>query len=193
MAKCTVELPDEFLVKLSRLGKRSDEIAEKALQAGGEVMLDKVRENLASVVGQGENSRSTGELQASLGLTPVLVDRDGNSNIKVGFAEPRSDGDSNAKIANILEYGRHGQPARPFLKPAKTAAVWAYLWKRACFRGLRRMRISSSCRCRTGSDIMRTIYRTMTYRRRGYLCIRRATISLSKTRSSRHSSVRSSR
>lgn len=121
MAKCTVELPDEFLVKLSRLGKRSDEIAEKALQAGGEVMLDKVRENLASVVGQGENSRSTGELQASLGLTPVLVDRDGNSNIKVGFAEPRSDGDSNAKIANILEYGRHGQPARPFLKPAKTA------------------------------------------------------------------------
>ena len=123
MAKCTVELPDEFLVKLSRLGKRSDEIAEKALQAGGEVMLDKVRENLASVVGQGEHSRSTGELQASLGLTPVLVDRDGNSNIKVGFAEPRSDGDSNAKIANILEYGRHGQPARPFLKPAKTAAA----------------------------------------------------------------------
>lgn len=123
MAKCTVELPDEFLVKLSRLGKRSDEIAEKALQAGGEVMLDKVRENLASVVGQGEDSRSTGELQASLGLTPVLVDRDGNSNIKVGFAEPRSDGDSNAKIANILEYGRHGQPARPFLKPAKTAAA----------------------------------------------------------------------
>lgn len=123
MAKCTVELPNEFLVKLSRLGKRSDEIAEKALQAGGEVMLDKVRENLASVVGQGEDSRSTGELQASLGLTPVLVDRDGNSNIKVGFAEPRSDGDSNAKIANILEYGRHGQPARPFLKPAKTAAA----------------------------------------------------------------------
>lgn len=123
MAKCTVELPDEFLVKLSRLGKRSDEIAEKALQAGGEVMLDKVRENLASVVGQGENSRSTGELQASLGLTPVLVDRDGNSNIKVGFAEPRSDGDSNAKIANILEYGRHGQPARPFLKPAKKASA----------------------------------------------------------------------
>ena len=86
MAKCTVELPDEFLVKLSRLGKRSDEIAEKALQAGGEVMLDKVRENLASVVGQGEDSRSTGELQASLGLTPVLVDRDGNSNIKVGLS-----------------------------------------------------------------------------------------------------------
>lgn len=123
MAKVDIRLPDEFQAKLSKLGKKTDEIAQKALQAGGEVVLEKVRENLASVVGQGEDSRSTGELQASLGLTPVLVDRDGNSNIKVGFAEPRSDGDSNAKIANILEYGRHGQPARPFLKPAKTAAA----------------------------------------------------------------------
>ena len=100
MAKVDIRLPDEFLAKLSKLGKKTDEIAQKALQAGGEVVLEKVRDNLANVVGQGEHSRSTGELQASLGLTPVKVDRDGNSNIKVGFAEPRSDGDSNAKISN---------------------------------------------------------------------------------------------
>ena len=29
---------------------------------------------------------------------------------------------SNAKLANILEYGKHGQPAKPFLKPAKSAS-----------------------------------------------------------------------
>ena len=40
----------------------------------------------------------------------------------MGFSEPRSDGDSNAKIANILEYGRHGQPPKPFLKPAKSSS-----------------------------------------------------------------------
>ncbi len=40
--------------------------------------------------------------------------------MKVGFAEPRSNGDSNAKIANILEYGRSGQPPKPFLKPARS-------------------------------------------------------------------------
>ncbi|MBQ7294425.1 MAG: HK97 gp10 family phage protein, partial [Clostridia bacterium] len=57
-----------------------------------------------------------------LGMTSARVDRNGNHNIKIGFAEPRSDGESNAKIANILEYGRHGQPAKPFLKPAKTAS-----------------------------------------------------------------------
>ena len=28
---------------------------------------------------------------------------------------------SNAKIANIIEYGKSGQPAKPFLKPAKSA------------------------------------------------------------------------
>jgi hypothetical protein len=52
----------------------------------------------------------------------VKVDGSGNHDIKVGFAEPRSDGGSNAKIANILEYGKHGQPPKPFLKPAKTAS-----------------------------------------------------------------------
>ena len=48
-----------------------------------------------------------------------------NTTVTVGFAEPRSDGGSNAKLANILEYGKHGQPAKPFLKPAKTASKQA--------------------------------------------------------------------
>jgi len=38
------------------------------------------------------------------------------------LAEPRRDGESNAKLANIIEYGKHGQPPRPFLKPAKSVA-----------------------------------------------------------------------
>ena len=64
----------------------------------------------------------------SLGVSPVKLNRDGTRDIKIGFAEPRSDGGSNAKLANILEYGKHGQPAKPFLKPAKTAS------KAACIR-----------------------------------------------------------
>jgi HK97 gp10 family phage protein len=42
--------------------------------------------------------------------------------VKVGFREPRSDGRSNAMIANILEHGTSNQPARPFLKPARTSS-----------------------------------------------------------------------
>lgn len=124
MGKVDVKLPEDFLLKLSRIGNKTDEICEKALEAGGEVVLSKVKENLASVIGSGTkyDSRSTGELEQSLGLSPVKQDRDGNHNIKIGFSEPRSDGGSNAKIANILEYGKHGQPAKPFLKPARSAS-----------------------------------------------------------------------
>ena len=124
MAKVDIKMPDEFLEKLSKLGAQTDEISERVLEAGGEVVLANIRSNLSSVVGKDTkvDSRSTGELERSLGMSKARVDRNGNHNIKIGFAEPRSDGGSNAKIANILEYGRHGQPAKPFLKPAKSSS-----------------------------------------------------------------------
>lgn len=111
-------------MQISRLGKDFDTIAESVLEAGGEVVLQKVHGNLSAVVGADTKyeTRSTGELVGSLGLSPVKVNNQGNHDIKVGFAEPRKNGGSNAKIANILEYGKHGQPAKPFLKPAKTAS-----------------------------------------------------------------------
>ena len=124
MAKIQFEMPDGFLEKVSKLGSRFDDVAKDVLNAGGEVVLDKVKSNLRGVIGKGtkEPSRSTGELVSSLGLSPARMDKNGNFDVKIGFREPRADGESNAKIANILEYGKHGQPARPFLKPAKTAS-----------------------------------------------------------------------
>ena len=124
MAKATWKMPEDFLIKVSRLADKTDEIIPKVLEAGAEVVEDKVRSNLQSVIGSGTkyDSRSTGALLRSLGTSPALQDRNGDFDIKVGFSEPRSDGDSNAKIATILEYGKSGQPAKPFLKPAKTAS-----------------------------------------------------------------------
>ena len=124
MANATMKMPDEFLMKLTKLGGKTDEIVSRVLEAGGEVVLDKAKANLKGVIGSGtkEKSRSTGELVSSLGLSPTKLDRNGNFNVKVGFNEPRDDGDSNAKIANIIEYGKSGQPPKPFLKPAKSAS-----------------------------------------------------------------------
>lgn len=121
MAKVEIKMPDDFLMKLSKLNDRTDEIIPKVLESGGDVVLGKVKSNLQSVIGRRTKirSRSTGELISALGLSPAKLDRKGNYNVKVGFKEPRSDGDSNAKIANILEYGKSGQPAKPFLKPAR--------------------------------------------------------------------------
>ena len=122
MAKVNFKMPEEFLLKVSRLAEKTDEIIPKVLEAGAEVVYDKVKSNLSSVVGKNTKvkSRSTGELESALGVSPAKQDRDGNFNVKIGFAEPRSDGGSNAKLANILEYGKHGQPPKPFLKPAKS-------------------------------------------------------------------------
>ena len=124
MAKVDVKMPEDFLLKLSRLGSDFDSVAEQVLEAGGEVALAKVRSHLSAVVGSSTKypSRSTGELESSLGLSPVKLNNKGNHDIKVGFAEPRADGKSNAMLANVLEYGKHGQPAKPFLKPAKSSS-----------------------------------------------------------------------
>lgn len=100
---------------------------------GGEIVLASAKSNLRAVVGSGTKyeSRATGELANSLGLSPPKVNRNGDHDIKVGFAEPHSGGVSNAKLASILEHGKHGQPAKPFLKPAKSAS------KNACIEAMK--------------------------------------------------------
>jgi len=132
VAKATFKMPDEFLMKVSKLEERKDEILPRVLEAGAEVVEAKVRSNLRAAIGKGtkDPSRSTGELLSALGTSSAKQDRDGNFNVKVGFSEPRRDGDSNAKIATILEYGKSGQPAKPFLKPAKSAS------KSACIQAM---------------------------------------------------------
>ena len=132
MAKCTVQMPEDFLLKVSKLADRTDEILPKVLEAGAEVVENRVRNNLKGIIGKGnkEKDRSTGQLLRSLGTSKHLQDRDGNFNVKVGFSEKRTDGENNAKLASILEYGKHGQSPRPFLKPAKTQS------KRECVQAM---------------------------------------------------------
>lgn len=127
MAKVEISLPEDFLLKLSKLEERTDEIIPKVLKKGAGVVLEKVKSNLRDAIGKSTKykSRATGKLASALGISLVKQDRDGNYNVKIGFSEPREGGESNAKIANILEYGKSGQPPRPFLKPAKTASQTA--------------------------------------------------------------------
>lgn len=124
MAKAIFQMPEDFLIRLSRLGDKTDEICEKVLEAGGKVVEEKVRSNLTGVIGKDikTESRSTGELLSSLGVSPPKQDKNGIINVKIGFSEPRSDGKSNAMLATIIEYGKSGQPPKPFLKPAKTSS-----------------------------------------------------------------------
>ena len=133
MAKATMKLPEDFLLKISKLGEKTDEIIPRVLEAGGQIVEEKVKSNLQSLIGRDtlEESRSTGELIKALGVSPALMDKDGNFNVKVGFSEPRLDGKSNAMIAGVLEYGKSGQPPKPFLKPAKSAS------RKACIEAMK--------------------------------------------------------
>ena len=89
MAKAEFKMPEDFLMKVSQLADKTDEILPRVLEAGGEVALDAVRDNLSAVVGRNTQypSRSTGELEQSLGLSPAKMDKNGNYNVKVGFSE----------------------------------------------------------------------------------------------------------
>lgn len=121
MAKLSYKMPDDFLMQISKLGRRTDEIVPVVLEAGATVVESQVRSNLEASIGSNlkTESRSTGQLLAALGASPARQNADGNYDIKVGFAENRSDGISNAMLAGVLEYGKHNQPAKPFMKPAR--------------------------------------------------------------------------
>ena len=124
LARVEFKMPEDFLNTISRLEERTDEIIPRVLEAGGKVVLDKVRSNLRAVIGRDlkKPSRSTGQLVSTLGLSPAKLDRNGNFDVKVGFNEPRRGGVSNAMVGSILEYGKHGQRGKPFMKPAKSAS-----------------------------------------------------------------------
>jgi HK97 gp10 family phage protein len=134
MAKCEVEFPEDFYKKLAKIPEKSEKIIEKALKEGAEIVLKAAKSNLRRSLGRGKYSKTTGQLLGSIGISPVDINENGVSNIKVGFAEPRLEQPkggkygryekTNAMVANILEYGARGpgkrkQPKRPFLKPAK--------------------------------------------------------------------------
>ena len=73
MATMKPKLPEDLMKKIDRLGKETDRICEKALTEGGKVMEKSVASHLSQVVGKDTvvESRSTGELQASLGVSPL--------------------------------------------------------------------------------------------------------------------------
>ena len=123
MATLTIKLPDEFMNQLSEFDSRLEDIFTKSLEDGAEIAEAQVRSNLKAVIGSGTKlpSESTGQLLGALGTSPVKRSSLGGFDIRVGFAEPRKDGGSNEMVANIIEYGKKGQAAKPFMKPAEDA------------------------------------------------------------------------
>ena len=123
MAKVSIKMPTALMDQLAKAAEKTDRAIPKALEAGGKVVFEKMSANLSAAIGRGTKykSRSTGKLLTALGVSPVKVNDDGNYDVKIGFSEGRGDA-NNAMLANLLEYGKHGQPPKPFLKRTKSSS-----------------------------------------------------------------------
>ena len=91
-------------------------------------MLHKIKSNLTAVIGSGTKypSRSTGELELALGLSPALLDKKATIISKSDFPSQKR-WRQQCQDCNILEYGKSGQPPKPFLNqpdlPAENPAL----------------------------------------------------------------------
>ena len=123
MARVTIEMPTTLMDQLASTAEKTDSAIPKALEAGGKVVFERMQANLRSAIGRNtkHKSRSTGKLLSALGVSPVKVNDGGVYDVKVGFDENRGNA-SNAMLANLLEYGKHGQPPKPFLKQTKSSS-----------------------------------------------------------------------
>lgn len=122
MARTTITMPEKTLKQIEHLSSQTDELADDVLKAGAQIVEPVMRANLQASIGRGEDtSRSTGQLVGALGISSVKTDSSGNHNIKIGFAENRSDGRANALLAVILEYGSSTRSPRPFLNKTRNA------------------------------------------------------------------------
>jgi HK97 gp10 family phage protein len=114
MARMTFKAGDEFALKLSQLSIDSDRVAKQAIYAGAKIVADEIKSSLDGVL----SPEATGDLVDSFGITPIMQDRDGNWNAKLGFDGYDRNGVPNQLKARALESGTSKQPKRPFIRPA---------------------------------------------------------------------------
>ena len=146
MAKMTINTPKTLAMQLDQLSNQIPDIAEKALHAGASVLADAIRQNLNALpedrfrkLSDGESfvgvpERQKRDLQESLGITPVKVDRHGYYNIKIGFdgygsypTQKYSKGLPNQLLARSIESGSSVRQKTPFVGPAVKSAKKAVL------------------------------------------------------------------
>lgn len=123
MARASFKMPDVFLEKMSRLNNKFDDIVPRVLEKGAEPAIEKAKKNLSLRIGQGTKgpSKSTGELLKSIESTKPEQDNNGNWTLRIGVPKTKdSKGVSNALKAAVIEYGKSGQPPKPWLKVTKS-------------------------------------------------------------------------
>lgn len=112
MARVIIKGTEELELKLSKLGDL--ELAKRVVIAGAQPVADEIRKGLEKNLKGSKYSE--GDLLNSLGIAPPDVDRNGNTNTKVGFSGYDSKGVANQLKARVMESGKSGQKKKPFVR-----------------------------------------------------------------------------
>lgn len=140
MAKMTVNLGEDYCLKLSALAAGSEEIATRALFEAADVVADKVRANIEGLpeenfryltgddIFDGVPPTQKKDLLDSFGVTPIQRDANGVLTVKIGFdgygrfpTKTYPNGLPNQLLACSIESGSSWRRKHPFVRPAVTA------------------------------------------------------------------------
>lgn len=137
MAKFDFKAGDDYALALSNLGKESTEISKKMVYEAANVVIKDIRNELENLQEEkmrylnkgdkfeGVSPKQKKDLLDSLGITPIDVDKSGNTNAKIGFdgygsykTKKYPNGLPNQLLARAIESGSSVRKKKPFVRPA---------------------------------------------------------------------------
>ena len=99
MATLKVKLPDDLMAGLERLSKQADAVVEKTLEAGAEMVEDKVRSNLKNVIGTTDGRANIKTYETNI-KTDLI-----NAGFDVSCFDDSDSDDAYARVVYELEWG----------------------------------------------------------------------------------------
>lgn len=137
MARMTIKGLDEYASKLSQYSNNFSETAERAVKAGASPVADEIRRSISNLSEDKfrrlqEGDKFSGaplpqkkDLLDSMGITPASVNRNGDTNVKIGFSgygshktKKYKSGLPNALLARAIESGSSVRKKTPFVRQA---------------------------------------------------------------------------
>lgn len=116
MAKLNIGGFDKISMTMEELGKLPESVLDEMLLAEAEVVLKAQKSK-----GRAYGVHKTGVTLNSIKVGKPRKAKDGKS-ISVLPAGTNATGNRNAEVAFVNEYGKKGQPARPFIRDANEGA-----------------------------------------------------------------------
>lgn len=133
----TVKGPDDYMARLSGLGKNTVKVCENAVYVAGGIVADEIRKGIENLPDEkfrnlkygdrfvGVSSGQKKDLGNSFGISPIGRDRDGIINVKLGFkgygsypTKTYPKGVPNALLARSIESGSSVREKIPFVRKA---------------------------------------------------------------------------